>query len=45
VSARVRETKHADGSVTYQQETRVVLDRKAETVSSDIVGQARNRWR
>ncbi|WP_242334585.1 DUF6744 family protein [Anaeromyxobacter sp. SG66] len=36
VFAVVRETKHADGSVTYQQETRIVLDRKAESVSSDI---------
>jgi hypothetical protein len=38
VFAVVRETKHGDGSVTYQQETRVILDRKAETVSSDIAG-------
>jgi hypothetical protein len=38
VFAVVRETKHTDGSVTYQQETRIVLDRKAETVSSDIAG-------
>jgi hypothetical protein len=38
VFAVVRETKHADGSVTYQQETRIILDRKAESVSSDIVG-------
>jgi len=35
VFAVVRETKHADGSVAYQQETR---DRKAESVSSDLVG-------
>ncbi len=27
--AVVRETNHVDGSVTYQQETRVVLDREA----------------
>ncbi len=38
VFAVVRETKHADGSVTYQQETRIVLDRKAESVSSDVAG-------
>jgi hypothetical protein len=38
VFAVVRETKHGDGSVTYQQETRVILDRRAETVSSDIAG-------
>jgi hypothetical protein len=38
VFAVVRETKHGDGSVSYQQETRVILDRKVETVSSDIVG-------
>ncbi len=38
VFAVVRETKHTDGSVTYQQETRVILDRQAETVSCDIAG-------
>jgi hypothetical protein len=38
VFAVVRETKHADGSVTYQQETRIILDRKAESVSSDVAG-------
>lgn len=38
VFAVVRETKHADGSITYQQETRIILDRKAETVSSDLSG-------
>src|SRR6266702_1639755 len=38
VFAVVRETKHTDGSVTYQQETRVILDRQAETVSSDVAG-------
>jgi hypothetical protein len=38
VFAVVRETKHDDGSVTYQQETRVILDRQAETVSSDVAG-------
>ncbi len=38
VFAVVRETKHADGSVTYQQETRIVLDRKVESVSSDVGG-------
>ncbi len=38
VFAVVRETKHTDGSITYQQETRVILDRKAESVSSDLVG-------
>lgn len=36
VFAVVRETKHADGSVTYQQETRIILDRNAETVTADI---------
>jgi hypothetical protein len=35
VFAVVRETRHADGSVAYQQETRVILDRQAESVSSD----------
>jgi hypothetical protein len=38
VFAVVRETKHADGSVTYQQETRVILDRTVESVSSDLRG-------
>jgi hypothetical protein len=38
VFAIVRETRHADGSITYQQETRIILDRKAESVSSDVVG-------
>jgi hypothetical protein len=38
VFAVVRETKHDDGSVTYQQEARAILDRKAETVSSDVPG-------
>ncbi len=38
VFAVVRETKHTDGSITYQQETRVILDRKAESVSSDVPG-------
>lgn len=38
VFAVVREAKHEDGSVTYTQETRVMLDRKAETVSSDQPG-------
>jgi hypothetical protein len=38
VFAVVRETKHADGSVTYSQETRIMLDRKVETVSSDQPG-------
>jgi hypothetical protein len=38
VFAVVRETKLDDGSVTYQQETRVVLDRRAETVSTDVAG-------
>lgn len=36
IFAVVRETKHDDGSVTYQQETRIILDRKAESVSSDV---------
>jgi hypothetical protein len=38
VFAVVRETKHGDGSVTYQQETRIMLDRKVESVSSDLAG-------
>jgi len=38
VFAVVRETKHTDGSISYQQETRVILDRKVESVSSDIAG-------
>jgi hypothetical protein len=38
VFAVVRETKHEDGSVTYQQETRVILDRQVESVSFDIPG-------
>jgi hypothetical protein len=38
VFAIVRETKHDDGSISYQQETRVILDRQAETVSNDVVG-------
>lgn len=36
VFAVVRETKHADGSVTYQQETRIVLDRATERVTADV---------
>jgi hypothetical protein len=35
VFAVVRESKHQDGSVSYAQETRIMLDRKIETVSSD----------
>lgn len=38
IFAVVRETKHTDGSITYAQETRVILDRKAECVSSDVPG-------
>ena len=38
VFAVVRETKHADGSISYSQETRVILDRRAETVSTDVPG-------
>ena len=38
IFAVVCETKHDDGSVTYQQETRVILDRRAETVSLDLAG-------
>ena len=38
VFAVVRETKHADGSISYAQETRVILDRKAESVSTDVPG-------
>ena len=36
VFAVVREAKHSDGSVTYAQETRIIFDRKVETVSSDL---------
>jgi hypothetical protein len=35
VFAVVRETKHADGSVSYVQETRIILDRKTEQVTAD----------
>ena len=38
VFAVVRETKHIDGSISYQQETRVILDRQVESVSSDVPG-------
>jgi hypothetical protein len=38
IFAIVRETKHDDGSVTYQQETRIILDRQVESVSSDVIG-------
>ncbi len=38
VFAVVRETKHPDGSISYAQETRIILDRKGESVSSDVVG-------
>ena len=38
VFAVVRETKHTDGSISYQQETRVILDRQVESVSSDVPG-------
>ncbi|HYD51663.1 MAG TPA: DUF6744 family protein [Gemmatimonadaceae bacterium] len=38
VFAVVRETKHGDGSITYHQETRVILERQTELVSSDIAG-------
>ena len=38
IFAVVRETKHEDGSVTYQQETRVILDRQVESVSFDMPG-------
>jgi hypothetical protein len=36
VFAVVRETKHTDGSISYQQETRVILDRQVESVSFDV---------
>jgi hypothetical protein len=36
--AVVRETKHEDGSVSYTQETRVVLDRATERVTTDAAG-------
>lgn len=35
VFAIVRESKHADGSVTFQQETKLTLDRKTEQVTFD----------
>lgn len=35
VFAVVRETKHEEGSVSYMQETRVVLDRASERVTAD----------
>ena len=38
VFAIVRETKHTDGSVTYTQEARVILDRAAERASTDQPG-------
>ena len=38
IFAVVRETKHTDGSITYQQETRVILDRQVESVSFDVPG-------
>lgn len=38
VFAVVRETKHEDGSVSYMQETRVVLDRATERVTTDVPG-------
>ena len=38
IFAVVRETKHTDGSITYQQETRVILDRRVESVSFDVPG-------
>jgi hypothetical protein len=38
IFAVVRETKHTDGSITYQQETRVFLDRQVESISFDIPG-------
>lgn len=38
IFAVVRETKHEDGSVSYAQETRVVLDRAAERVTTDVPG-------
>jgi len=38
IFAVVHETKHTDGSITYQQETRVILDRQVESVSFDVPG-------
>jgi hypothetical protein len=38
VFAVVRETKLEDGSVRYQQETRVILNRDVEIISSDVPG-------
>jgi hypothetical protein len=38
VFAVVRETRHDDGSVSYMQETRVVLDRATERVTPDVPG-------
>jgi hypothetical protein len=38
VFAVVRETKHEDGSVSYAQETRVVLERATERITTDVPG-------
>jgi hypothetical protein len=38
VFAIVRETRHEDGSISYMQETRVVLDRGNERVTADVPG-------
>jgi hypothetical protein len=40
VFAIVRESKHPDGSVSYSQEARVILDRTVERVSTDQPGHA-----
>ena len=38
VFAIVRENRHADGSVSYNQETRVLFDRKTEAITADDKG-------
>lgn len=38
VYAVVREHRHADGSVSYNQETRVLFDRKSEAITADDQG-------
>jgi hypothetical protein len=38
VFAVVQEKRHQDGSVTYQQETRILLNRDTETLRSDVPG-------
>jgi hypothetical protein len=40
VFAVVRETTQPGRQVSYQQETRIILDRKVESISSDVSGHA-----